>query len=185
MFCFATAAAANSVHFVNPTTTPTSTCGLWFPAYFRCWVPQDNRWTHCVKFRYTMCIGHLKSIWLLPAIFGNFGKYFGEVQIKCLGAACGLWAVQWVTGALHAVPTSFVPNVWQEGGMNSVPALVCLAARHFSLFNQTVRLEWERYSCIFPSPRDALSLSHEKRMLVRPSFPLNSIKPPLYTVTLT
>lgn len=42
---------------------------------------------------------------------------------------------------LQAVPTSCVPNVWQEGGMNSVPALVCLAARHFSLSNQTVRFE--------------------------------------------
>lgn len=43
--------------------------------------------------------------------------------------------------ALQAVPTSCVPNVWQEGGTNSVPALVCLAARHFSLSNQTVRFE--------------------------------------------
>lgn len=42
---------------------------------------------------------------------------------------------------LQAVPTSCVPNMWQEGGMNSVPALVCLAARHFSLSNQTVRHE--------------------------------------------
>lgn len=39
---------------------------------------------------------------------------------------------------LQAVPVSCVPNMWQWGGMNSVPVLVCLAARHFSLSNQTV-----------------------------------------------
>lgn len=64
--------------------------------------------------------------------------------------------------ALQAVPTSCVPNVWQEGGGNSVPALICLAARHFSLSNQTVRLEWDPYSCLFPSPPEASSPSREK-----------------------
>lgn len=65
--------------------------------------------------------------------------------------------------ALQAVPTACVPNVWQEGGINSVPALVCLAARHFSLSNQTVRLEWDPYYCLFPSPPEALSSSREKQ----------------------
>lgn len=71
----------------------------------------------------------------------------------------------------RSVPAYCVPIVWQEGGMNSVPALVCLAARHFSLSNQTVRLEGDPYSCLIPSPK----LYHpEKRVST----------PPRYTVTL-
>ena len=106
--------------------------------------------------------------WLYSAIF--FKYFWGSAK-----KVCCMWPVRHAMSnwALQAVPTSCVPNVWQEGGMNSVPVLVCLAARHFSLSNQTVQLEWDPYSCLFLSPPEALSPSYEKhrRTLVCTSFP--------------
>lgn len=129
-------------------------------------------WLQCVKRKYTTYIGHIKSIFLLPTIFSNLEILWGGANKV---PECCMWPVSCVVSnqALQAVPASCVPNVWQEGGMNSVPALVCLAARHFSLSNQTVRLEWDPYSCLFPSPPEALSPFHEKhrRNLVCTSFP--------------
>lgn len=42
-----------------------------------------------------------------------------------------------------------VPNVWQEDGENRAPVLACLTARHSSPSSQTVRHEWNLFSCLF------------------------------------
>lgn len=131
----------------------------------------NNALLEYIKSRYTTYIGDI-HLHLLPTILGNLEMLWGVANKV---PECRMWPVSRAVSnqALQAVPTSCVPNVWQEGGMNTVPALVCLAARHFSLSNQTVRLEWDPYSCLFPSSPEALSPSHEKhrRNLVCTSFP--------------